>query len=439
MQNQQQKSSLIQVLLWGAVIYLGFSLFAPKGPTGPEKSYTELLTEMRANNRDILDQTIAMKTFPAFQNAVDKTKMSDADKDKLKLEGEVLVADTQCKAAAQRKDINRVITANDALLAWQRRIGNTPLWTTPITVAAHKDFPQTQYTPQEMKERARALSSDLGKNTPVWGFFPGYDLINFLVHVTGAVPGFSYALACLLLALSLRILIYPLTQKQIVFGRQMSQLSPLMNEIKEKYKRKDGKQADMKDQQAMNAEIMGLYEQYGLHPASGCWPMFLQMPLFLMIYQSMQHYRFEFEQGHFLWICDALSKSTHGFIAANLGQKDYILIVIYAISMVITTLLTPVSDPANAKQSRMIGLVMSVSFGVMMFFWPVPSAFVLYWVFTNILAAAQSLYFYRMPVQPLVKKKSSAGGVITAPLSSTIPGTPGKTGVPQRHKPKKKK
>jgi YidC/Oxa1 family membrane protein insertase len=118
------------------------------------------------------------------------------------------------------------------------------------------------------------------------------------------------------------------------------------------------------------------------------------------------------------------------------------LILIYGISMVVTSLLTPVSDPSNAKQSRLLGVGLSVFFGIVMFFWPVPSAFVLYWVFTNILATAQSLWAYRLPLPPLQKKNTPTGGIFSAQAaSSTGPLTAGprKTGVPQRHKPKKKK
>ncbi len=435
----QNRSSILQPLLWAVVIFLGYQIFVGMPNSGPKKSVAELQTELVDNNKKILDQTISLKTYPAYTSAVDADKsLKEADKDRLKLEGLVLVADTQYKAAVQRQDINRVITANDALQGWQRKVEKLPIWTTPVKVASHKDFPESEITPAHLKEKVREISSKLGRETPVWGFFPGFQLIDFLVHVTGAVPAFSFGLACFLLAFTVRAVVFPLTQKQIMFGRQMSQLSPLVAEIKEKYKRKDGKPLAMPEQQEMNQEMMGLYQQYGINPASGCWPVMLQMPLFLMIYQSMLHYRFEFEKGLFLWISPGPSQGSNGFIAANLGQKDYILLILYAISMVVSTFLSPISDPANARQQRLMGVSISLLFGVMMFFWPVPSAFVLYWTFTNILATAQSLYSYRLPLEPLQKKMTTAGGIIPPPNGKM--GSPTvKTGVPQRHKPKRKK
>lgn len=437
---QQRKPSFLTPLLWAAVIFLGYNLLFPQQKPGTQKSASELMTELRDANAKILDQTIALKVFPEYSKAVDSDKaLSEAEKDKLKLQAEVIVADTQYKAAVQRQDINRVITANDSLQGWERKLSADPIWTTPVAVASHKDFPESQRSPKEMKEKVREVSSQLGRETPVWGFFPGFQLIDFLVHMTGAIPMFSYALACFLLALVVRAVVFPLTQKQIMFGRQMAQLAPLMNEIKEKYKRKDGKPQTMQESNEMNQEVMGLYKQYGVNPAMGCWPMLLQMPLFFAIYQSMLHYRFEFEKGLFLWINPSLSQSTHGFIAANLGQKDYILLVLYGISMVISTFLAPISDPANAKQQRMMGLSISTLFSIMMFFWPVPSAFVLYWTFTNIMSTAQSLYSYKLPLPPLQKKVSIVGGIIPPSSNGHMKNPTVKTGVPQRHKPKRKK
>ena len=79
---------------------------------------------------------------------------------------------------------------------------------------------------------------------------------------------------------------------------------------------------------------------------------------------------------------------------------------------------------------------------------PTPAAFVLYWVFTNLLATAQSLRAYRMPMPPLEKVNTKAGGVFPMPpFSDPKPngkanGTykaPTATGTPAKHKPKKRK
>jgi YidC/Oxa1 family membrane protein insertase len=136
-----------------------------------------------------------------------------------------------------------------------------------------------------------------------------------------------------------------------------------------------------------------------------------------------------------MWITPGAGKFLGIPLATSLGEKDYILIVLYGISMVVTTLLTPVSDPTNMRQQRLMGVGMSVMMSVFMFFYPLPSAFTLYWLFTNILATAQSLYVYRLPIEPLTAVQTSAGGAIPATgrdvngkTGEIAPGFFGKTG-----------
>jgi YidC/Oxa1 family membrane protein insertase len=156
---------------------------------------------------------------------------------------------------------------------------------------------------------------------------------------------------------------------------------------------------------------MELYREYGINPLAGCFPALLQMPLFLTVYQFMLHYQFAFQKGTFLWINPSVAANTNGLTAPNLGEMDYPLIVLYGVTMLISVLMAPVSDPTQAKQQRLMSVGMSLLFAVFMFFWPLPSAFVLYWVFTNILSSLQSYRAYRLPLAPLQKVNAAGGGV----------------------------
>ena len=221
----------------------------------------------------------------------------------------------------------------------------------------------------------------------------------------------------------------------------MALLGPLVKEIKDKYKNKETGQTT--DAQAMNQEMMALYKEYGLNPFAGCWPIFVQMPYFLLIYACMRLYQFEFTKGSFLWINENAGSFLGIPIAPNLGERDYLLIGLYMVSMVASTLLQPINDPSNAKQQRMIGLGMSVAFPIMMLFYPLASAFIVYWLFTNIMAVGQSLYLYRQPVPPLEKVQTVHGGIKPDSSNSSAgkhidvaPGFIRKTG--KKHSKKKK-
>lgn len=404
-------------------------------------SVDDMYHQMLLQNEFGLDSRVAETNGAYVGKLQDLVKAKQLTKEQAldkEIAGDVLVADTQLRSSQQRRDVQRIIAAQDLTTHLAREYDAKPeIWEKPYAVSPTASFPEATVTLHSLHDRVASLAEDLGKNTPVWGLIPGYQFVDFLVHLTGANPSYSYALAALLLAIFVRGVIWPLSQRQMMWSRQMSQLTPLVNEIKNEYKGKTDPAATTE----MNSKVMGLYKEYGINPMAGCFPSLLQLPLFLIVYQSMQHYRFEFQHGFFFWINPTTSAAMPNFIARNLGEKDYILIIIYGITFLVSSILMPVSDPANARQARITSVSMSLLFAVMMFFWPVPSAFVLYWVFTNILATAQSLRAYRLPLPPLVKKNSITGGVYPTNGSSNglSNGKSSSTGVPQRFKAKKKK
>lgn len=422
-------------LLMMAVIFLGYNLFfGNQNKVEDKRTSAQVLTEMRAFNKEIKDQSIVGAGAELSRKVdadLEAKKITKDQADLLHIEGLILTADTQYKAAMQRKDFNRMNMAFMTLESKRRDYLDTPAWKQPVRIAEHAGFPRTEVTPDVLYNSINLGMTELGRNTLVWGIVPGFQLIDFLVNMTGAKPAFSYWFAALLLAIAVRAIIWPLAQKQYMWSRQMSQLQPLTAELKKRYT----------NPQELNVKVMELYKEYGINPVAGCLPALLQMPLFLILYQCMLHYQYEFQKGTFFWINP---DSTLGpFFAHNLGEKDNFLIIVYGFSMLATTLLAPVSDPSNIKQQRLIGIGMSVMFTVMMFtgVFPVPAAFVLYWIGTNVLATIQSLRAYRLPLPPLVKVNAPGGGVFPTSGSANgqLNGAPGKTGAPQMHKPKKKK
>ncbi|MBX3096936.1 MAG: membrane protein insertase YidC [Fimbriimonadaceae bacterium] len=408
---QNPRSQIMQILLIGAFIFMAFQIFnGSKGPTDT-RSRSEVWQAMVKQNREMLDLDIA-KNLPIYNQKVDedlKTSKLTADEAKTeKLKAVVLVSATQFRSGQAWNIDAKVDRAYQTLAGPFEAERNHERWSEPVAVRGESGA-VTQSSAKELYGNVVADLSVRNEKAIVWGIFPGHALIDALVKATGSRPWFSYAFAGFLLAMVVRGIIWPLAWKQYMWGRKMSQLGPMVKEIQEKYK--DKKTGQVKDQQAMGAETMALYKEYGINPLAGCAPMLIQMPLFLMVYQCMWKYKFDFVQGYFLWVHPG-SQSFLGIpLAPNLGERDYILVFIYMVSMIVTTLLQPVSDPTQVRQQRMIGVTMAVVFGIGMFFWPgLPSAFVLYWIFTNILATIQALIVYRMPMPPLEKVQTTKGG-----------------------------
>lgn len=442
-------------IIW--LLSLFFFMFTMNNRPKETRTIEQVYSDIKKQNVETKDISIA-SSYSTYQNLlnqqVNEGKLKKEDAEAKKHEAAILVANTQIRAGLMRNETQRIRTAYQTLWAFQKPLIGKPEWKDKqYTAAPDSRFPQVPQTTsgEALYDFTRKTISDRNKTEVVWGFIPGgYQAMDALMAMTGKVPAFSYWFGAFLLALIVRAIVFPFSQKTIMHSRQMGQLTPLMTEIKEKFK---------DDPQQMNMKVMELYKEYGLNPMSGCLPAFVQMPLFLTVYQFMLLYEYEFQNGTFLWINRAMSEATNGFIAPNLGTQDTILIIIYGISMLVSQMLTPISDPSQKKQMRIMGVAISVIFTVFMFTgaFPVVGGFVLYWTFTNILATAQSLRAYRLPLAPLQKVNTIPGGTYPQDPSQLFPwlkpaagkSTPAasngkseiktstKTGKPQQHKPKK--
>lgn len=430
----------MSTLLLFATVFLGLQLFCNKPNGGANttdyRKPEEIMKEVREKGAkpdtvDVARKVVADLTLykQRIEEKAKSEKWATEKLDEAKMEVDLLSVDAHLKVAGFTHEISDSEAGYNILQGQERHLAHLPIWEKSFTLA---DGSSTT-AKQSIKTAIDTLDKHY-KNTLLLGFIPGYQLIDFLVGLTGRVPNFSYAFAALLLAIIVRAAVWVPMQKQLMWSRQLQQLMPKINELKEAYAKSDPK--GYQYNQEYQQRSMALYKEYGVNPAGGCAPMAIQIPLFLIFYNCMLRYKFAFTNGTFLWINEATSKSTNGFAAPNLGHTDTALIVIYGISMLVSQYLAPISNPDQAKQQRMIGIGMSVFITVMMFIWPsLPSAFVLYWIFLNTIATIQSLRAYRMPA-PELKKVSAANGTIipteTAADLSAILG--GKNGSPKKKK-----
>lgn len=99
-----------------------------------------------------------------------------------------------------------------------------------------------------------------------------YQLMMFL-HVPYAV-GF----AVILMTAFIRVLLYPLMSAQIRSSKKMQDVAPKLNAIKDKFK---------SDKTRQQQEMMKLYKEHNINPASGCLPVLIQFPIMIALYHSL--------------------------------------------------------------------------------------------------------------------------------------------------------
>jgi len=106
--------------------------------------------------------------------------------------------------------------------------------------------------------------------TPIAGIF---GKMLFLIYNT--VGFHSYALSLLLFTLAVKLLLMPLSIKQIRSGQKMQEIQPELTRIQERYKN---------DKEKLNTEMTKLYQEKKYNPASGCLPLIVQMPILFALF-----------------------------------------------------------------------------------------------------------------------------------------------------------
>ncbi|MBV8081297.1 MAG: membrane protein insertase YidC [Actinobacteria bacterium] len=196
--------------------------------------------------------------------------------------------------------------------------------------------------------------------------------------------GLPWAWAIVATTIVVRIILVPLTVRQIHSMQSMQKHAPEMKEIQRKYKG---------DRQKLNEELMKFYKENNINPAASCLPLVAQFPVFIALYFTLRHFTKHVPVGSNLsWlhiVPDITAKaSTH--------WSGYLLLVIYAGSQILSTYFM---SATMDKAQRTIMMIVPLIFITVIARFPV--GLVLYWVTTNLWTVGQGLITRRlMPKTP---------------------------------------
>ena len=230
-----------------------------------------------------------------------------------------------------------------------------------------------------------------------------YGFVAFFVHICGgAAPG------CLAIAFVVRMVIWPLTRKQLQSGEAMKRLQPQIKELQTRY-------AD--DKQKFQQEFWKLCQANKVNPLGGCLPLLVQMPLLIMVYSGIRLYIVQFDKASFLWV-------------HNLAGPDMVLLVGYTLSMIAFQKMTQATnpqaatmDPQQEQTQKMMMYMMPLMFFFM--FKTFPAAFILYWLGTNVIYFAQQWNYARSvhAVHAGSQAPARAGGFVSS-MARLLSGEP---------------
>lgn len=133
------------------------------------------------------------------------------------------------------------------------------------------------------------------------------------------------------------------------------------------------------DRQKLNTAMMEMYRTEKINPLGGCFPILIQIPVFLTLYRVLLSSVEMRDAGWIGWITDLSARDPY-----------FILPAIMMATMFLQIKLNP--TPPDPMQARIM-MLMPLVFGAMMFMFP--AGLVLYWVVNNILSIAQQWYITR--------------------------------------------
>jgi YidC/Oxa1 family membrane protein insertase len=181
----------------------------------------------------------------------------------------------------------------------------------------------------------------------------------------------NWGVAIILLTVLIKIVFFPLSAASYRSMAKMKLITPRLTKLREMYAH---------DRNRMNQAMMELYKTEKINPLGGCFPILVQIPVFIALYWVLLA-AIELRHAPFmLWIKDLSALDPY-----------YVLPILMTGTMILQTKMNPVPpDPVQARVMQIMPYVFSI------FFFFFPAGLVLYWLVNNILSIAQQWQIQRM-------------------------------------------
>ena len=209
------------------------------------------------------------------------------------------------------------------------------------------------------------LTIDMG-----WFWFLAQPLMMLLSMINVFVG--NWGVSIILLTVLIKLLLWPVSAKGFSSMAKMRTVGPKLKEIQERYK---------DDRAKLGTEMMALYKKEGINPAGGCFPLLLQMPVFIAFFFCLRESVELRHESFFFWIQDL-----------SAPDPFFILPVVFAALMYLTQQLNPQPpgmDPTQAQIMKFMPVMIAAIFIIM------PAGLVLYSVANSAISLVQQKAMYK--------------------------------------------
>jgi len=221
----------------------------------------------------------------------------------------------------------------------------------------------------------------------LWSLIILNPVLNVLIALSSILSN-SFGLAIIALTIVVRLILAPLTLRQINSTKAMQTMQPKIQELQKKYG---------KNQQKLQQEMMKVYKEAGVNPLGCIWPMLVQFPIWIALYQSIMRALattpeslLDLSYHLYSWqvVSQAFPLSSHS-LGLDLGASGNIILAILVggtmwVQQKMTT--APSVDPKQQSMNSMMQLMMPLMFGlfVLMF----PGGLGLFWAVSTVIGIA---------------------------------------------------
>jgi len=259
----------------------------------------------------------------------------------------------------------------------------------------------------------------------IWNVAILNPMLNGLIALSEML-GKNFGLAIIVLTVAVRIILIPLTYKQTQSTKAMQSLQPKLQELQKKYAR---------NQQKLQQEMMALYKEAGVSPLGCMWPLLIQFPIWIALYQSIMQALAATPENllllsQHLYSWDMVGQAiplNEMFLGLKLSQPDptMILAILVGGTMWLQQKMVtpPATDPKQQQMTSMTTMMMPMMFAF--FTLSFPSGLALYWVVSNIIGIGIQYFtgggwgYFTFPslrpqpqatTQPKIEQKGSQDG-----------------------------
>jgi YidC/Oxa1 family membrane protein insertase len=194
----------------------------------------------------------------------------------------------------------------------------------------------------------------------------------------------DWGLGIILITIIIRLLIFPLQQKQLKSTYNMQKVQPKILALQEKYK---------DDQQKLSEETMKIYSENKFNPLGGCLPMLLQMPIFIALFQALRENLSQLTASFYNLIPN-LSLAPNQAIAGtgDVSAVPYIILgLAFAACSLVPMILQQLQQNNPQTQGTMKFMIVIMSAMMLYFGYISPAGVLLYWALSSLIGACQQI------------------------------------------------